>query len=88
MRYIVTGSSGFIGRRLCSALEARGDQVVKVDRVGDPPVDLLLTRTEGSRARRLERERGDDRLSEEKLALLVPMLASSQNWWALLLHDT
>ena len=58
MRYIVTGSSGFIGRRLCSALEARGDQVVKVDRVGDPPVDLLLPRAEGSRARRLERERG------------------------------
>jgi nucleoside-diphosphate-sugar epimerase len=31
MRVVVTGGAGFLGSHLCSALLARGDQVVAID---------------------------------------------------------
>ena len=40
MRALVTGGLGFVGRHLVAHLEAQGDDVVTVDRHGDPPVDI------------------------------------------------
>ena len=36
-RAVVTGSSGFLGRALCTALAARGDDVTGLDRAAPPP---------------------------------------------------
>jgi UDP-glucuronate 4-epimerase len=39
-RWVVTGSAGFIGSHLTTALRARGDEVVEVDRRAESPVDI------------------------------------------------
>ena len=40
MKAAVTGSSGFVGRHLVPHLRACGDDVVTIDRNGNPPVDV------------------------------------------------
>ncbi len=35
MKYLVSGATGFIGRKLCQQLEARGHVVVALSRRGD-----------------------------------------------------
>jgi len=40
MRVLVTGGAGFVGRHLCAALAAVGDEVVVADRHGDLRIDL------------------------------------------------
>jgi GDP-4-dehydro-6-deoxy-D-mannose reductase len=40
MRAAVTGSSGFVGRHLVRYLRGVGDEVVTLDRTGEPPVDV------------------------------------------------
>jgi len=43
MRAAVTGSSGFVGRHLVPYLRGLGDEVVTLDRSGEPPVDVTDT---------------------------------------------
>lgn len=43
MRVIVTGSAGFIGSHIAGALEARGDDVVGIDKKNGPEYDLSVT---------------------------------------------
>jgi nucleoside-diphosphate-sugar epimerase len=43
LRVVVTGSSGFIGSHLCSALLAGGEEVVGIDRVPSSPVPTIRT---------------------------------------------
>jgi GDP-4-dehydro-6-deoxy-D-mannose reductase len=43
MRAAVTGSAGFVGRHLVPHLRDLGDEVVTVDRTGEPPVDVTDT---------------------------------------------
>jgi GDP-4-dehydro-6-deoxy-D-mannose reductase len=43
MRAAVTGSSGFVGGHLVPYLRALGDEVVTIDRTGEPPVDVTDT---------------------------------------------
>jgi GDP-4-dehydro-6-deoxy-D-mannose reductase len=40
MRAAVTGSSGFVGRHLVAHLRGLGDEVITLDRTGEPPVDV------------------------------------------------
>jgi nucleoside-diphosphate-sugar epimerase len=40
-RILITGASGFIGRALTDALRAAGDEVVGIDRLGDPARGVL-----------------------------------------------
>jgi GDP-4-dehydro-6-deoxy-D-mannose reductase len=44
MRAAVTGSSGFVGSHLVPYLRALGDEVVTLDRSGEPPVDVTDAR--------------------------------------------
>ncbi len=44
MRAAVTGSSGFVGRHLVAHLRGLGDEVVTLDRTGEPPVDVTDAR--------------------------------------------
>jgi GDP-4-dehydro-6-deoxy-D-mannose reductase len=43
MRVAVTGSGGFVGRHLVPYLLGLGDEVVTLDRTGEPPVDVTDT---------------------------------------------
>jgi GDP-4-dehydro-6-deoxy-D-mannose reductase len=43
MRAAVTGSSGFVGGHLVPYLRRLGDEVVTIDRTGEPPVDVTDT---------------------------------------------
>ena len=75
MRYVVTGSAGFVGSHVCDALLARGDEVAGVDAFTDyydPAIKRAntasLARHEGFRGFELDLARADDHVLDGVLA--------------------